>query len=64
MTKLTRNETKLIDQEILIHNLTLDRAIFYSVLGRVMAHWRAEELHDNDAYEQYLETLINDYLNI
>ena len=64
MTKLTTNETRLIDREILIHELTLDRAIFYSVLGRVMAHWRAEELHDNDAYEQYLETLINDYLNL
>jgi len=64
MTKLTRNETRMIDREILIHNLTLNRAIFYSVLGRVMTHWRAEELHDNDAYEQYLESLINDYLNI
>lgn len=64
MTKLTRTETRVIDREILIHELTLDRAIFYSVLGRVMPHWRAEELHDNDAYEQYLETLINDYLNI
>jgi hypothetical protein len=64
MTKLTKQETRLIDQEILIHNLTLNRAIFYSVLGRVMSHWRAEELHDNDAYEQYLESLINDYLNI
>ena len=64
MTKLTRTETRMIDREILIHKLTLDRAIFYSVLGRVMTHWRAEELHDNDAYEQYLETLINDYLNL
>jgi hypothetical protein len=64
MTKLTRTETRIIDREILIHNLTLNRAIFYSVLGRVMTHWRAEELHDNDAYEQYLETLIHDYLNI
>ena len=64
MTKLTRTETRMIDREILIHSLTLNRAIFYSVLGRVMTHWRAEELHDNDAYEQYLETLIHDYLNI
>ena len=64
MTKLTRTETRMIDREILIHNLTLNRAIFYSVLGRVMTHWRCEELHDNDAYEQYLETLIHDYLNI
>ena len=49
MTKLTRTETRMIDREILIHNLTLNRAIFYSVLGRVMTHWRCEELHDNDA---------------
>jgi len=64
MTKLTKTESWLIDREILIHELTLDRAIFYSVLGRIVAHWRAEELHDNDAYEQYLETLLNDYINI
>jgi hypothetical protein len=62
MTKLTKTETRLIDREILIHEPSLDRAIFYNLLSRIVTHWRCEELHDNDAYEQYLDTLINDNL--
>jgi hypothetical protein len=52
----------LMDREILIHEVTLDRAMFYKLLSQIVTHWRAEELHDNDAYEQYLDTLINDNL--
>jgi len=62
MTKLTKTETWLLDREILMHEVTLDRAMFYKLLTQIVTHWRAEELHDNDAYEQYLDTLINDNL--
>ena len=59
MTKLTKTETWLLDREILMHEVTLDRAIFYKLLSRIVAHWRAEELHDNDAYEDYIENLVD-----
>ena len=62
MTKLTKTETWLLDREILMHEVTLDRAIFYKLLSRIVTHWRCEELYENDAYEQYLESLINDNL--
>ena len=60
MAKLTKTETWLMDREILIHEPSLDRAIFYSLLSRIVTHWRCEELHDNDAYEDYIENLVTE----
>jgi len=60
MTKLTKTETWLLDREILIHEATLDRAMFYTLLSRIVTHWRCEELHDNDAYEDYIENLLKE----
>jgi hypothetical protein len=48
-----------MDREILIHEVTLDRAMFYKLLSQIVTHWRAEELHDNDAYEDYIENLVD-----
>ena len=59
MTKLTKTETWLLDREILIHEVTLDRAMFYKLLTQIVTHWRAEELYDNDAYEDYIENLVD-----
>lgn len=59
MAKLTKTETWLLDREILIHEVTLDRAMFYKLLSQIVTHWRCEELHDNDAYEDYIENLVD-----
>lgn len=59
MTTLTKTETWLLDREILMHEVTLDRAIFYNLLSRIVTHWRCEELYDNDAYGDYIENLVD-----
>ena len=54
---LTNTEIRLIDRYLTIHERQLDKAIFYNALGQIVPIDRAEELFENDAYEEYLETL-------
>lgn len=61
---LTKDETKLLDRQISIYAQTFDRATFYQILANTFPSWRGQTLFDNDAYEEYLEDLVNDYINI
>jgi len=57
---LTKTETRLIDRYLTIHERTLDKAIFYNCLGQIVPVDRAQELYENDAYETYLESLVEE----
>jgi len=57
---LTKTETRLIDRYLTVHERQLDKAIFYNALGQIVPIGRAEELFENDAYEEYLESLVDD----
>ena len=57
---LTKTEIRLLDRYLSIHERYVDKPVFYNALTNIVPTYRAEELYENDAYEQYLETLIND----
>jgi hypothetical protein len=57
---LTNIEIKLLDRHLCIYALTFDKHTFYKAIADIFPSWRGEELHDNDAYEQYLENLLGE----
>ena len=61
---LTNIETKLIDKYLTVHELYVDEPIFYCALANIVPIDRAELLFESDAYTQYIEDLVNDYINI
>ena len=63
-TKLTKTETRILDRYFSIYAQTFDEAIFYQAVTQTFPVSRGEELFENDAYIDYLETLVYDYLNI
>lgn len=61
---LTKGETLLIDRYLTIHERYVDEPIFYCALANIVPISRAEQLFESDAYNQYIEDLVNDYINI
>jgi hypothetical protein len=61
---LTNIETRLIDKYLTIHERYVDEAIFYCALANIVPTSRAELLFESDAYNDYIEDLVNDYINI
>jgi hypothetical protein len=61
---LTKGETLLIDRYLTIHERYVDEPIFYCALANIVPISRAEQLFESDAYNQYIEDLFNDYINI
>lgn len=61
---LTNTETRLLDRHLTIHYRTFDKAVFYQAVANCFPSGRGEELFESDAYEEYLENLINDNINI
>lgn len=57
---LTKTETRLVDKYLSIHERYVDKAIFYRALLNIVPRWRAEQLHDSDAYEEYIKDLAGD----
>jgi len=53
---LTNTEIRLIDRYFTIHERNFSKAIFYNALGQIVPVDRAQELYENDAYEDYIET--------
>lgn len=56
---LTKTETRLIDRYLSIHERYVDKPIFYSALANIVPTSRAEELFESDAYEDYIENLVD-----
>jgi hypothetical protein len=56
---LTNTETRLIDKYLSIHERYVDKAIFYSALANIVPTSRAEQLFESDAYEDYIENLVD-----
>jgi hypothetical protein len=63
-TKLTKTETRILDRYFSIYGQTFDEATFYQAVTQSFPTYRGEELFENDAYIDYLETLVYDYINI
>lgn len=61
---LTNTEKRLIDRYLTIHERYVDKAIFYNALGQIVPVDRAQDLYENNAYEEYVEDLVNDNLNV
>ena len=61
---LTKTETRLLDRYLTIHERYVDKPIFYSALANIVPTHRAEQLFESDAYEHYIEGLVNDNINI
>tara|TARA_R110000868_G_scaffold73509_7_gene213126 strand:- start:85 stop:276 length:192 start_codon:yes stop_codon:yes gene_type:complete len=57
---LTNIEIKLLDRHLCIYAQTFDKHTFYKAIADTFPSWRGEELFENDAYEEYLETLTNE----
>lgn len=56
---LTKTETRLLDRYLTIHERYVDKPIFYSALANIVPTSRAEELFESDAYEDYIENLVD-----
>ena len=56
---LTNTETRLLDRYLTIHERYVDRAIFYNALCNIVPTSRAEELFESDAYNEYIENLVD-----
>jgi hypothetical protein len=57
---LTNTETRILDRQLTIHYRTFDKAAFYQVVANCFPTGRGEELFENDAYEEYLESLLSE----
>jgi len=57
---LTNTETRLIDRYLSIHERYVDKPIFYSALANIVPTSRAEQLFESDAYECYIEGLVDE----
>jgi hypothetical protein len=57
---LTKTEIRLIDRYFMIHERNFSKAIFYNSLGQIVPVDRAQELYECDAYEEYLESLLDE----
>ena len=56
---LTKTETRLLDRYLTIHERYVDKPIFYSALANIVPTSRAEQLFESDAYEDYIENLVD-----
>ena len=56
---LTKTETRLLDRYLSIHERYVDKPIFYSALANIVPTSRAEQLFESDAYEDYIENLVD-----
>lgn len=57
---LTNTEIRLLDRYLSIHERYVDKPIFYNALANIVPTSRAEQLFESDAYESYIETLIEE----
>lgn len=57
---LTKTETRLLDRYLTIHERYVNKPIFYSALANIVPTSRAEELFESDAYEDYIENLVEE----